>query len=237
MPERGPKHSHHDHPAGKSAPREPGAEDIQRPEQSIRLPLRRSRDGRTEPQSRRLQPMGMHRHRRQQVRATEPLKSPECTYAGAGLSGKREAPPLMLRPLWGVLCTVAFPTPVNATTDERNDDMKPTRSTNEAELKALFEHAVRAIGFYEAQRKEALMALESLPAGAEQPPSETADAIGASDTSRPGYAPGRLSFWMSNSPQTRHKPMRSNSENGGFLRVTEDRYFVAKALIFTVLRE
>jgi hypothetical protein len=33
---------------------------------------------------------------------------------------------------------------------------------NEAALKALFEHAVRAIGFYEAQRKEALMALESL---------------------------------------------------------------------------
>jgi hypothetical protein len=39
---------------------------------------------------------------------------------------------------------------------------KPTRFTNEAELKALFDHAVRAIGFYEAQRKEALMALESL---------------------------------------------------------------------------
>ena len=36
--------------------------------------------------------------------------------------------------------------------------MKPTRFTNEAELKALFDHAVRAIGFYEAQRKEALMA-------------------------------------------------------------------------------
>ncbi len=40
--------------------------------------------------------------------------------------------------------------------------MKPTRFTNEAELKALFDNAVRAIGFYEAQRKEALMALESL---------------------------------------------------------------------------
>jgi hypothetical protein len=60
------------------------------------------------------------------------------------------------------LWTVAFPTPVNATTDERNDDMKPTKFMNEAELKALFDHAVRAIGFYEAQRKEALMALESL---------------------------------------------------------------------------
>jgi hypothetical protein len=56
----------------------------------------------------------------------------------------------------------SFPTPVNATTDERNDDMKPTRFTNEAELKALFDHGVRAIGFYETQHKEALMALESL---------------------------------------------------------------------------
>ncbi len=37
-----------------------------------------------------------------------------------------------------------------------------TRYRTEAELKALFEQAVRAIGFYEAQRKEALMALESL---------------------------------------------------------------------------
>ena len=27
--------------------------------------------------------------------------------------------------------------------------MKPTRFTNEAELKALFDHAVRAIGFYD----------------------------------------------------------------------------------------
>jgi hypothetical protein len=75
------------------------------------------------------------------------------TVSGTGLSGKREAPPLTLRPLRGALWTVAFPTPVNATTDERNDDMKPTRYTNEAELKALFDHAVRAIGFYEAQRK------------------------------------------------------------------------------------
>jgi hypothetical protein len=40
--------------------------------------------------------------------------------------------------------------------------MKPTKPMNEAELKTLFDHAVRAIGFYEAQRKEALMALESL---------------------------------------------------------------------------
>lgn len=37
-----------------------------------------------------------------------------------------------------------------------------TRIRTEAELRALFEQAVRAIGFYEAQRKEALMALESL---------------------------------------------------------------------------
>jgi hypothetical protein len=36
------------------------------------------------------------------------------------------------------------------------------RTRSEAELKALFDQAVRAIGFYEAQRKEALMALESL---------------------------------------------------------------------------
>ena len=82
--------------------------------------------------------------------------------SSTGLSGKREAPPLTLRPLQGALWTVAFPTPVNATTDERNDDMKPAKFTNKAELKALFDHAVRAIGFYEAQRKEALMALESL---------------------------------------------------------------------------
>lgn len=37
-----------------------------------------------------------------------------------------------------------------------------TRHRTEAELKALFEQAVRAIGFYEEQRKEVLMALESL---------------------------------------------------------------------------
>ena len=37
-----------------------------------------------------------------------------------------------------------------------------TRYRTEAELQALFEQAVRAIGFYEAQRNEALMALESL---------------------------------------------------------------------------
>lgn len=37
-----------------------------------------------------------------------------------------------------------------------------TRIRNAAELRALFEQAVRAIGFYEAQRKEVLMALESL---------------------------------------------------------------------------
>jgi hypothetical protein len=37
-----------------------------------------------------------------------------------------------------------------------------TRYRTEAELKALFEQAVRAIDFYEAQRKEVLMALESL---------------------------------------------------------------------------
>jgi hypothetical protein len=40
--------------------------------------------------------------------------------------------------------------------------MRPAKLMSEAELKALFEHAVRAIGFYEAQRKEAIMALESL---------------------------------------------------------------------------
>ena len=39
-----------------------------------------------------------------------------------------------------------------------------TRYRTEAELKALFEQAVRAIGFYEAQRKEVLTALESLRA-------------------------------------------------------------------------
>jgi hypothetical protein len=38
-------------------------------------------------------------------------------------------------------------------------------------------------------------------------------------------------------PQARHKPARPNSENGGFLRVTEDQYFVAKPLIFAVLRK
>lgn len=37
-----------------------------------------------------------------------------------------------------------------------------TRPRTEAELRALFEQAVRAISFYEAQRKEVLMALESL---------------------------------------------------------------------------
>jgi hypothetical protein len=37
-----------------------------------------------------------------------------------------------------------------------------TRHITEAELQALFEQAVRAIAYYEAQRKEALMALENL---------------------------------------------------------------------------
>jgi hypothetical protein len=32
--------------------------------------------------------------------------------------------------------------------------MKPTKLMNEAQLKALFEQAVRAIGFYEAQRRK-----------------------------------------------------------------------------------
>jgi hypothetical protein len=49
-----------------------------------------------------------------------------------------------------------------------------TRPRTEAELRALFEQAVRAIGFYEAQRKEVLMALESLrralQAGGQKPP-------------------------------------------------------------------
>lgn len=36
------------------------------------------------------------------------------------------------------------------------------RTRTEADLKVLFEQAVRAVGFYEAQRREALMALESL---------------------------------------------------------------------------
>jgi hypothetical protein len=37
-----------------------------------------------------------------------------------------------------------------------------TRHGTEAELRMLFEQAVRAIGFYEAQRKEVLMAIEGL---------------------------------------------------------------------------
>ena len=37
-----------------------------------------------------------------------------------------------------------------------------TRRRTEAELKAIFEKAVRAMGFYDEQRVEALMALESL---------------------------------------------------------------------------
>lgn len=52
--------------------------------------------------------------------------------------------------------------------------MKPTKYTTEAELKVLFEQAIRAIGFYEAQRNEVLMALESLRralnAGGPKPP-------------------------------------------------------------------
>ena len=48
-----------------------------------------------------------------------------------------------------------------------------TRYRTEAELKALFEQAVSAIGFYEAQRKEVLMALESLRR-AQRPQAEAA---------------------------------------------------------------
>jgi hypothetical protein len=105
-----------------------------------------------------------------QRRLVRRLIGPPCPASGSvlsavssiGLISKPEAPPLTLQPLRGALLTVAFPTPVNATTDKRNDKTKPTRFTNEAELRALFEHAVRAIGFYEAQRNEVLMALESL---------------------------------------------------------------------------
>jgi hypothetical protein len=100
-----------------------------------------------------------------------------------------------------------FSNAVNATTDERNDDMKPTKFTNEAELKALFDHAVRAIGFYEAQRKEVLMALESLGRAVKNRPPKASDAVETvSATSRLGYAPGRRSFqdveFATSAPQT-----------------------------------
>ena len=72
--------------------------------------------------------------------------------------------------------------------------MKPTRFTNEAELKALFDHAVRAIGFYEAQRKEALVALESLRRVLKKALQKTADAVTGVRTQAAPAAPGRLSF-------------------------------------------
>ena len=112
--------------------------------------------------------------------------------------------------------------------------MKPTKFTNEAELKALFDHAVRAIGFYEARRREALMALESLRRALNnrQPKPPTLRV-----STPPRFTRRGGGVWETDSPQTRHKPARPNSENGGFLRVTEDRYFVAKPLIFAVLRK
>jgi excisionase family DNA binding protein len=63
--------------------------------------------------------------------------------------------------------------------------MKPTRYTTEAELKALFDQAVRAIGFYEAQRKEVLMALESLRRALNACGAEAADAVATSSRRRP----------------------------------------------------
>jgi hypothetical protein len=51
---------------------------------------------------------------------------------------------------------------------------------NEAELKALFEQAVRAIGFYEAQRKEVLMALESFRRALKNRPPNRGQEIGVS---------------------------------------------------------
>jgi hypothetical protein len=56
------------------------------------------------------------------------------------------------------------------------DLVKVAPARTEAELKALFEQAVRAIGFYEAQRKEVLMALESLRRALNAPQAEAADA-------------------------------------------------------------
>jgi len=51
---------------------------------------------------------------------------------------------------------------------------RPTKTYSDAKLKAIFDHAARAVGFYEAQRKEALMALETvrraLAARAPKPP-------------------------------------------------------------------
>jgi hypothetical protein len=48
---------------------------------------------------------------------------------------------------------------------------------------------------------------------------------------------GGYRFGMSNSPQTRHRSARANSENGGFPRVIEARYFVAKTVIYVPLRK
>ncbi|MGH6810823.1 MAG: hypothetical protein ACREDM_00265 [Methylocella sp.] len=46
--------------------------------------------------------------------------------------------------------------------DERNDNDEPDQIQNRSRTADAIEQAVRAIGFYEAQRKEVLMALESL---------------------------------------------------------------------------
>ncbi len=59
------------------------------------------------------------------------------------------------------------------------------------------------------------------------------------------YATAYISCWHNESPQadlsalnadppqTRHKPRRTKKDNGGFLRVTEDTFLVAKTAFWT----
>ncbi len=71
LPKRAARHSSDDAGTGESAPRKSGSEDLQRSNQSVRLSLQRPPDGRVEPQSGRLRPVGLRRRgRRQLVTAT-----------------------------------------------------------------------------------------------------------------------------------------------------------------------
>jgi hypothetical protein len=57
---------------------------------------------------------------------------------------------------------------------------------------------------------------------------------GVEETDRRRIQLGRVKMF---SPQTRHSPTKSETENGGILRVTAGEYLVAKTNDFAALRK
>ena len=70
MSNRGPKHSRPHRGGRQQAAAGQAAEDLQRPDQPLRLPLQHSRDRWAKPQSRRLLEVGLRRRRRRRVLTT-----------------------------------------------------------------------------------------------------------------------------------------------------------------------